>query len=294
MAILRKSRIQIAKQDIINFFKSSGTRTFTPSEISEILNEQRGFWRLATRTSASQFISFLLQEANLQKVEIAFPSLKITRYIWEDTTAHELALSLFPKSYFTHYTAMYLHDLTEQIPKTIYVNVEQQLKPYHGGSIEQDRIDRAFRGAPRVSKATAQYRDYKICLLHGMSTGQLGVSEIQSPDEGKIRATDVERTLIDLAVRPFYSGGVFEVLKAYRLAKEKVSVNTLAAFLKKMNYVYPYHQAIGFYLEKSGAYRDSQIKIFQNLEMKFDFYLTYQMKERSYSKKWRLYYPKGL
>jgi predicted transcriptional regulator of viral defense system len=125
-----------------------------------------------------------------------------------------------------------------------------------------------------------------------MPTGQLGVIDTPGPDGRNIRVTDVERTLIDIAVRPFYSGGVFEVLKAYRLAKDKVSVNKLASFLKKMDYVYPYHQAIGFYLERSGAYKDSQINLLRKFEIRFDFYLTYQMNEMSYSKDWRLYYPK--
>ena len=69
------------------------------------------------------------------------------------------------------------------------------------------------------------------------------------PDYGPLRFTNLERTLIDAAVRPVYAGGVFEVRKAYQLAKEKVSVNRLAALLQKLNYIYPYHQAIGFYLE---------------------------------------------
>lgn len=34
----------------------------------------------------------------------------------------------------------------------------------------------------------------------------------------KIRVTDLERTLIDIAVRPAYSGGVFEVLEAFKNA----------------------------------------------------------------------------
>ena len=40
-----------------------------------------------------------------------------------------------------------------------------------------------------------------------------------------VRVTDLERTLIDIAVRPEYAGGVYEVLNVYRLAKGKVSAN---------------------------------------------------------------------
>ena len=85
-----------------------------------------------------------------------------------------------------------------------------------------------------------------------MGTNNLGVIFFKDREGGSIPTTNIERTLIDIAVRPVYSGGVFEVLKAYKMAKDKVSINKLAAYLKKIGYVYPYHQVVGFYLEKSG------------------------------------------
>ena len=295
MAVPRKTRMQIAKSDIVNTFEDMDKKIFAPSQIRSILEEHRDFWRLAKSATINQFVSFLFEAKKLHEVELTFPSLRVIRYIWGDVSPYELALSLNPDAYLTHYIAMYLHDLTEQIPKTIYVNLEQPSRPSNGGaSLEQSRIDSAFKRSPRVSKSTTQYKDYKICFLHGMPTGKLGVIEIQGPDGRSTRVTDVERTLIDIAVRPFYSGGVFEVLKAYGLAEGKISVNKLASYLKKIDYIYPYHQAIGFYLERSGAYKESQINLLRKFGMQFDFYLTYQMKEMSYSKDWRLYYPKGL
>jgi predicted transcriptional regulator of viral defense system len=295
MAVTRKTRMQIAKSDIVNTFENTDEKIFTISQIRSILEHNRDFWRLAKSTTFNRFVSFLFETEKLHEVELTFPSLRAIRYIWGDVSAYQLALSLNPNAYLTHYTAIYLLDLTEQIPKTIYVNLEQPSKPSNGGtSLEQSRIDFAFKRSPRVSKSITQYKDYNICFLHGMPTGQLGVIETKGPDGRNIRVTDGERTLIDAAVRPFYSGGVFEVLKAYGLAKEKISVNKLASYLKKIDYIYPYHQAIGFYLERSGVYNDSQINLLRKFDMKFDFYLTYQMKEMSYSKDWRLYYPKGL
>ena len=127
-----------------------------------------------------------------------------------------------------------------------------------------------------------------------MHTGGLGIIRSEGPEGEKLRVTNVERTLIDITVRPFYAGGVFEVLKAFKLAKDQVSINKLAATLKKIGYVYPYHQAIGFYLERSGVYKESSIDIFRRMDKNYDFYLTYQIRDKEYSKDWRLFYPKGL
>ena len=84
------------------------------------------------------------------------------------------------------------------------------------------------------------------------------------------------------------------MLEAYkRAAEKKVSINKLVAMLRKMNHIYPYHQAIGFYLQHSGAYSKSQIALLKRFEIEYDFYLTYNMKDKEYSKEWKLYYPKN-
>ena len=127
-----------------------------------------------------------------------------------------------------------------------------------------------------------------------MFTGNNGVTEMPGPEGETLQVTDVERTLIDITVRPEYAGGVFEVLKAFRNAHQKVSVNRLAAMLRKINYTYPYHQAIGFYMDKAGVYSPSQIELLQKFDVAFDFYLAHQLDSPHYSKKWRLYLPEGL
>jgi predicted transcriptional regulator of viral defense system len=236
----------------------------------------------------------MLGATKLKRTVLKFPNASVHRYIWGDVSTFELVLSLKPGSYFTHYTAMHLHGFTLQIPKIIYLNFEQPPKRFQDRDLEQGRIDAAFRRPVRISKYIAPHKDQKICLLNGMFTGRLGVIEMQGPNRERISVTDPERTLIDITVRPTYAGGVHEVLNAFRLAQPVLSVNKLTSYLKKLNYIYPYHQAIGFYLEKAGNYQPSQIKLLKKFEIKYDFYLTHDMKEKSFSEKWHLYFPKGL
>jgi predicted transcriptional regulator of viral defense system len=287
-------RLSIAKPDIAKVFENQRANLFTRSGIGEILSQQREFWRVSESTSLNEFIRFLLEETNLKEARLQFPSRQEIRYVWGNASTSELVLSLKPDSYFSHYTAMFLHGLTEQIPNTIYLNHEQAPKPYRETSLDQISMDTAFQRPARVSRNIASYKDQKICILNGMYTGKLGVIDITGPDDERIDVTDVERTLIDATVRPVYSGGVFEVLNAYRMAKGTVSVNKLAAMLRRLNYTYPYHQAIGFYLERTGVYKDSSLALLRKFEIKYDFYLTHQIKQRAYSKAWRLYYPQGL
>jgi predicted transcriptional regulator of viral defense system len=291
---MRISRLKIAKRDIQNHLENLPTSMLTRTQIDRILFENREFWRVSVSTTVQNFIDFLLKETKLKIIKLKFPSRTMDRYIWGSASTFEIVSSLKPDSYFTHYTAVYLHELTEQIPKTIYLNFEQLPKYRVDKELVQQRIDFAFKKPWRVSQNKALYKGHNVCILNGMFTGKLGVVETSSPYGEKISVTNIERTLIDITVRPIYSGGIFEVLKAYKLAKGRVSVNKLAAMLKKLNYLYPYHQAIGFYLEKAGVYGSTQINLIQKIDRKYDFYLTHQMKDISYSKKWRLYFPKGL
>ena len=290
-----KSRFQIAKSDVVDAIDTMSTNVFTSSQLAHLLDQNREFWRLSKDTTVTKFINELRQSAQLKKVELDFPNRKEIRYVWRDATTYQLLMTLPGNPYFTHYVAMSLHQLTEQIPKIIYVNCEGRPLPRATGGLEQHRIDLAFRGKGRPSNNITTVKDQAVCLLNGKNTEQLGVIDGLGPVGERIRLTNVERTLIDSTVRPMYSGGVGEVLKAFKMAKEKdvVSVNKLAATLTKLDYIYPFHQAIGFYMERTGMYPDSTLDIMRQFEIKFDFYLTYQMKDPEYSRSWRLFYPKG-
>jgi predicted transcriptional regulator of viral defense system len=133
-------------------------------------------------------------------------------------------------------------------------------------------------------------------LLEGAYQGGLGITSgevnLGGERELPLRYTGLERTLIDIAVRPFYAGGVFEVAKAFEHSKDRLSVNTLAAMLQRMAFGYPYHQVIGYYLERAG-YKTSLVELFHRMPMERDFYLTYNMGKTSFNRRWRLHIPEG-
>ena len=114
--------------------------------------------------------------------------------------------------------------------------------------------------------------------------------KILSAEPAKIRVTNLERTLIDIALRPYYSGGVEKVLDAYKLALGSVNVTQLAEYLTQLNYVYPFHQAIGWYMEKAG-YSDKQLKPFRSQSKLRLFYLTHKMQNPILDTAWKIFVP---
>lgn len=287
------SRLSIAKSDIVKALDQMPP-VLRQRDLGKLLEENRAFWRLSLSISLTRFIEFLLDSSKLRKVHLSLPHRPETLYVRGKVSSLVVASSAKPGAYLCHYTAMHLHGLTDQIPETVYANFEQRPVPPPEALPTQAAIDAAFRRPQRLTKNVCPLEGKRLCMINGKNTRRLGVEERTDEHGLTFSVTGLERTLIDITVRPAYAGGVSEVLEAFRRAASRVSLNKLSGMLKKMDFVYPYHQAIGFYLEHSRAYEQSRIELFRARPLELDFYLTYAMKKTDYSRRWRIHFPAGL
>ncbi len=287
-------RLTLAKPAIQLLFEASPRHTYRYGDLIRILEQNREAWRLAQSTTAAKFIKYLTDNVNLHTARFELPHRPETVYSWGRLSVQELAVAAKPGAYLTHYSAMSIHELTEQVPKTIYVNVEQRPHYPDPDSLTQESIDRAFRNPQRMTTNIAEHEGHRLVFVNGRFTGQLGVIDHTLATGETVRVTDLERTLIDIAVRPAYSGGVAEVARAYAGALARMDVSRLAEYLKKMAFVYPYEQVVGYYLERAGA-KPVDLAPFRKEPFRFDFYLAHGMRPRDTElvERWRLFVPKG-
>jgi hypothetical protein len=217
----------------------------------------------------------------------------LVRYVWREASPYELGASLTAKSYLSHGSAVLLHGLTDALPRMIYVNREQAMRsaPADRSRMEQAAVNRAFSLKQRSTTAVFEWQDWQFSLLNGKNSGRLEVTFVEFSGV-KLPVTSVERTLIDITVRPTYGGGIYAVLEAYRRARGRISVSVLLATLKKLDYTYPYHQAVGFYLERAG-YAQKDFERFRELGLEYEFFLAHDMRDREFIADWRLHVPKG-
>lgn len=274
---------------ITEILEATGKCVYTPRDLDQMQRATPGLNKLSLGT----FCGILVETMKLRHLDLKSANYpKIARYCRGNLCPYELALTIKPESYLSHASAAYLHALLPKEPTFIYVNAEQGPKP-RSGSLTQEALDRSFALKQRTSNFMYRFNRWRFVLIRGKHTKGLGVETLRSPSKRALPGTNLERTLIDLVVRTAYAGGVRRVFEAYCKARGRASTDKLVETLEALDFVYPYHQAIGFYMERAG-YAESGLAALMKLGSHFDFYLTHGIQTRDYDAKWRIYYPAGV
>jgi len=238
----------------------------------------------------AQLFGLLLGEGLIRKIVFKNPYGGRTLFTLPDVTDTEIAQALVPRGFISHAAAAFMHGLLPR-PSIIHINLEQSAKPQPSIPLTQEGIDRAFRRPPRTSQMVFKSSEFSVQVIAGKKSGRLGVESVNHGG-AVIEVTGIERTLIDLTVRPEYAGGAKQVLQAYRKAAGRANVGLLLKTLRGLNYVYPYHQAIGYFLSRT-RFRSSNLKELQKLGMNYKFYLEKGESVSGYDASWQVHLPKG-
>lgn len=243
---------------------------------------------------AKNIIKFLISESIVNEIQLNLYRIERV-YTWKSFSIYELLPTIKPNGFYSHITAAYFHELIVPEPENIIFNNEQSRSGSDLQALTQGAINYAFKNKQRLTNATTYIDGKKIWYINGKNTNNYGVTYKQIDPVLYIPLTNIERTLIDIVVRPYYGGGPRNIVQAYKSAKGKFSIQELERALRELNYKYPYYQAIGFYLEMAKVYDDKSINRFQNFDkISFDFYLDYQIQNPLYNPKWRIFYPAEL
>ncbi len=287
-----KSQIKI---DLVaQYFLADPNKAYTDSDFAYLFTEKSRDWNLPKSMTSFTFIEMLLRRTKLEKLQIRSPHYSSpVLYRWE-SKASPLAVALLLKkqqAFFSHTSAMWIHGLSDD--KHIFLNSEQSKKAKNSGSLAQVAIDRAFQSQQRRSKMFYKYQGVTITLLSGKHTRRINIETRKSPSGQDVEVTSLERTLIDITVRPAYSGGVPHVLEAYRRARSRLSVAHLIALLAKFDFTYPYHQSIGFYLKRAD-YAEADQQLAKTPGVKFNFYLCHGLRNPAFDADWKILFPQSL
>lgn len=290
---MRKESFIAANDKILDYFESLKLKAFTKHDVMRIFSSMRDIWKIASYRNYYDFLKFLNEADILKPVKLKHLNTGSEKYVYTRPGIEHayIGQTIKKDGYISFYSALYYHQLTLQIPKSIYVSYDKYLNRFASETtLTQDAIDKAFSKHQRMTSEVyrSESDNTRFFFIQRKSQSvDLGIEE-----HADLKITNLERTLIDCMIRPNYSGGVFEVLEAFKKATPLININKLDIYLSKMDYIYPYHQLLGFYLEKSGFNGDS-LKIFEEKISPYNFYMTYNMSAKNLDAKWKIYYPKG-
>ena len=215
---MKKSDFHLAHNKIKRFLLKDEFVSTSEQHLFIAFDEMKNEWGISKYKSGKHFISYITKNGLLEVKKFTDQN-GFAKSIFHRPGVDDMTIfsGLKNHSYYTHYTALYLHQLTLQIPKTYYLNFEH----YSSSNFEppdQNAIDRAFSKSQRRSNNILSYSGRKIILLNGKFTNRLGVksnkSEYQIYDY-----TDLERTLIDLLSGLYMQGGCLKFSKPIRMRK---------------------------------------------------------------------------
>ncbi len=213
------------------------------------------------------------------------------RYRIGDIPDLYILASISRQAYFSHATAMALQGITDTLSNNIYLTTEQldNEKPFPG-ELFQEVVDDIFARPARLTKNRYSWKSYHAYMIRKkVPKFSIGVSQAPGTD---YLCTDLERTMLDIVVRPDYAGGPKEVLAAFATINGRLDCSRLRTLLNTFEFTYPYHQSIGFYLERAG-YTAAEWKQFKRGPQTINFYLANEMTEKVYDSNWHIFYPKN-
>jgi len=218
----------------------------------------------------------------------------------ENLNPYKIAKALFLDSYFCNLTSIYYHSFTNQIPSSIYIcheTISAKPKSSYSNKINNTSIRSAFIKPHRCTNYIFKFNQYEIIIVDRLKGSSHGVLDIHT--SGSIlpkhsRITSVERALIDAVVSPHYNGGIVSVYGYFKRAHQKINLTKLVETYRKLKFIYPYSQSIGFFLEKAGMTKHASAFL-EEFPPEYSFFIDHDAKSFwRYDEKWKLYYPPGL
>lgn len=162
----------------------------------------------------------------------------------------EVLLEANPYAALSHVTALVLHRLTDELPKTMTaiapsIGTGDQLplgtdpRDWGGLSLPSGRTPPRILGRPLTWSRPRPERFFGVAVYQ--------------PRGYPIRATTPERTLLDGLLAPELAGGIGNVLRAWSLARDTLDVETLVSYVDRFD-VAVLRQRAGFILDELGLH----------------------------------------
>lgn len=260
---------------------------YSSKELRLLMNKLKDNGYIAQSLNFNTFYNRLVENGLKQEI-VTINENNIVRYFFNtNLDIFKKSLALQKGSFLSMSTALNYQGLSDFSDNFIYISKEQPDKNiylYNDNKLSQEKIDSAFKKDYRRTKSFGKIEDKFVVLLNPKYSANYEVIKYND-----IMVSSINRALIEMIVNVQYFKSSKKIIEAFRPIKNSIVLEKVYNTLEHFNFIYPYYQCVGFYLEKIGFNKD-ELKSFTHKISSFDFYTEKNLDSYSYDVFWKIYY----
>lgn len=239
---IKKVNKKTDKTKLLQALIQEGLRVFTTKDAKAIAS------RVGVNTCYVNIaLLSLVADGWLQPIKKGVYTLAATTGI-QPVHEFEIAMVIVKPAMISHYSAFYHHELTEQVPRDIFITtINETATPQKGKQGKKAGFELAG-----VNYQIIQLKKEKF---FGGSKAWRG--------EGSFEVTDLERTLLDGLAQPQYCGGLAEVISGFEEKLAVINLERIISYALRLDIAVA--RRLGWVLEQLGIGSD-KIKCLAQLD----------------------------
>ena len=271
------------KKQILYTLKKKGF--FSINDIANILDKLKEENLVSYSLSQNDFYLKLLDDG-LVAHTITIRDIEKIRYtLNKEFNIYDFVYSLEKNAFFSMFTSLNIQGFTNFRDNFIFISKERmQRVNFSSKNITQEAIDKAFANKPRRTKAHNTIYDYNIVMLESNNTQAVGII-----NHNGYKVSSINRAFVEIISNIQYSKTPDDVISEFRTLKDKLNTNEIFNIIEKFDFIYPYYQLTGYYLEKIGFSKEELSKFF-NKKTNLIFYTMKNKEDYSLDKYWGIKY----
>ena len=235
-------------------------RFFSINDIANILDKLKEENLVSNSLSQNDFYLKLLYDGLISHTITIRDVEKIRYTLNKEFNIYDFVYSLERNGFFSMFTSLNIQGFTNFRENFIFISKERmQRVNFSSKNITQEAIDKAFSNKPRKTKAYNTIYNYNIVMLESNNTQGVGIINYNG-----YKVSSINRAFVEIISNIQDSKTPYDVIGEFRQLKDKLDINEIFKIIEKFDFIYPYYQLAGYYLEKIGFLKEELSRFFNN------------------------------
>jgi len=279
----QKNYFTLNKKEILNSIKQF--EYLSIENLKEILQSLKEKSYVANNLSINSFILKLIDEGLTQNSIVIRGHTKVRYTLRKDLSIYNFCSVLEKNSFFSMTTSLNIQKISEYRSNYIFISKERASRIKRQNiQLTQVDIDNAFSKKPRQTSAYDRLENHIVILLEANNTEAYEIINFNG-----YKVSSINRVFVELISNIHYFQSSQKVLELFLSIKERLDIKKIYIIIEKFNFIYPYFQLAGFYLEKIGFSKD-ELSEYYSKKSDLNFYTEKNKDSYEFDKYWNIYY----